>query len=250
VFLFFAIFAPLIKTPVVVILLLQKQMKVKALLNIFLFLVAVGLALLILRSILRPEKFKNVYYQRSDEIRVRLTAIRAIQAVYRNEHKKYAGDIDTLVTFVNNGVVHISKISGEIPKDMSQEAAFASGLISKTWETISARDKIVETDPKVNYESLKNFEFIPYCDGKKFEIQLGKISGNTYEIPVYRIDVPICDILSNLERTLTPQNANLLSRWVSNLLFNGLTNEKQFINQYQPMWLGSLSDASTAGSWE
>jgi len=225
-------------------------MKAKTLFNILLVIVALGLALLATRSILRPEKYKAVYNQRSEEVRNRLVTIRAAQAVYRNEFKKYAGEIDTLVDFVNNGVVHIIKTSGEIPENMTEEAAFKAGLIKKVVEKIPAKDKIIESDPNVNYENLRNFEFIPYGDGKKFEIQLGKISSKTYEIPVYRIDVPLDDILANLDRTITPRESSWSDKLFNRVFYSGLAEETQFKVKYRPLWLGSLNDASTSGSWE
>jgi hypothetical protein len=225
-------------------------MKVKTLFNILLVIVALVLALLATRSILRPEKYKAVYNQRAEEIRSRLITIRAVQAVYRNEFKKYAGDIDTLVEFVNNGVVHIIKTSGDIPDNMTEEEAFKAGLIKRVVETIPARDKILESDPNVTPESLRGFEFIPHADGRKFEIQLGTLSSKTYEIPVYRIDVPLDDILINLYRTISPRGSGTLSRFFNRVFYGGLANETQYKAKYRPMWLGSLTDASTSGSWE
>jgi hypothetical protein len=225
-------------------------MKAKTLLNILLVVVALGLAFLATRSILRPEKYKASYNQRAEEIRTRLITIRAVQAVYRNEFKKYAGDIDTLVDFANNGVVHIIKTSGDIPDDMTEEAAFKSGLIKKVVETIPAKNKILEIDPNVILENLKNFEFIPYGDGRKFEIQLGIIASRTYEIPVYRVDVPIDDILVNLNRTIIPKEASFLSKTFNRMFYSGLAQETQYKSKYRPMWLGSLTDAGTSGSWE
>jgi hypothetical protein len=225
-------------------------MKVKTLFNILLIVVALGLALLATRSILRPEKYKTAYNQRADEIKARLITIRAIQAVYRNEYKKYTDDMDTLNAFVNSGWVQIIKTSGDIPDDMTEEAAFKAGLIKKVVEKIPAKDKIVESDPNVNYESLKNFEYIPYCNGKKFTVQLGKLTSKTYEIPVYRIDVPLDDILADLDKTISPKEANIFSKIFNKLFYNNLAEETQFKDQYKPMWLGSLNDASTSGSWE
>ena len=225
-------------------------MKVKTLFNILLVIVALGLALLAMRSILRPEKYKIVYNQRADEVKTRLMTIRAVQAVYRNEFKKYTDDIDSLVDFVNNGTVHITKTSGDIPDDMTEEAAFKAGIIKKVVENIPAKDKIMEADPNLIAENLKNFELIPYCDGKKFEIQLGTISSKTYEIPVYRIDVQLDDILANLDRTISPKDAGIFSKITNKLFYTGLANETQFKALYKPMWLGSLNDSSTSGSWE
>jgi len=225
-------------------------MKVKTLFNILLIVVALILALMATRSILRPEKYKTVYIQRSEEVKERLMTIRAVQAVYRNEFKKYAGDIDTLVDFVNNGVVSIIKTTGEIPDNMSEDAAFKAGLIKKIEEKLPAKDKIVESDPNVDYNHLKNFEYIPNCDGKKFEIRLGTLSSKTYEIPVYRIDVPIDEILANLDKTIFPKETNMFTKMINKLFYNGLAEETQYKSQYKPMWLGSLTDSGTSGSWE
>jgi hypothetical protein len=225
-------------------------MKVKTLFNILLIVVALALALLATRSILRPEKYKISYNQRAEEVKARLMTIRAVQAVYRNEFKRYAGDIDSLVDFVNNGTVSVIKTTGEIPEDMSEEAAYKAGLIKKVVDVIPAKDKILEADPNLTAESLKNFELIPYCDGKKFEIQLGKLTSKTYEIPVYRIDVSLDDILANLDKTISPKEAGLFTKLINSLFYTGLAAETQYKSQYKPMWLGSLSDSSTSGSWE
>jgi hypothetical protein len=146
--------------------------------------------------------------------------------------------------------VHIIKTSGDVPEGMSDEAAFKAGLLKKVIEKIPAKDKILETDPNVKPESLKNFDLIPFCDGKKFEIQLGKISSKTYEIPVYRIDVPLDDVLANLNRTISPKEAGFFNKFWNKLFYSKLAQETQFKSQYKPMWLGSLQDASTSGSWE
>jgi len=225
-------------------------MKIKTLFNILLVIAALVLAVLATRSILRPEKYKALYNQRSEEIRTRLITIRAAQAVFRNEFKRYTGDIDSLVDFVNNGVVHIVKISGDIPENMTEEAAFKAGLIKKVVEAIPARNKILESDPNVNYENLKGFEFIPHNDGKKFQIQLGKISSKTYEIPVYRIDVPLDEILANLDRSINAQGTSAFRRFSNKVFYGGLAQETQYKVRYRPMWLGSLTDAGTSGNWE
>jgi len=225
-------------------------MKVKTLFNILLIIVALFLAILATRSVLRPEKYKSVYQQRAEEVRTRLTTIRTIQTVYRNEFKKFAGDIDTLVNFVNHGVVQIVKTTGEIPEDMSEEAAFKAGYIKKVVEAIPAKDKIFETDSKLTSENLKNFEYIPYSDGKKFEIQLGKVKSGKTEIPVYRIDVSLDDILVHLDKTISPRSANTYNKLFNKIFYSGLAEETQYKVLYQPIWLGSLTDASTSGSWE
>lgn len=225
-------------------------MKIKTLFNIFLVIAALGLALLAFRSIMRPEKFKLVYNQRHEEIKTRLITVRAIQAIYRNEFKKYAENMDELVAFVNEGNVHIEKMSGEIPEGMNELDAFKKGLIKKTVETVPAKEKIMESDPNLTEENFKNFALIPESGGKKFEIQLGKLSSKTYEIPVYRVDVSVDDVLVNMEKTITSTNSSGFAKLLDRVLYNNLAAENQYKILYKPMWLGSLNDASTSGSWE
>ena len=193
-------------------------MKVQTIFRIFLVIIVLVLSVMAFRSIMRPEKFKMVYTEREKEIRNRLTTIRAAQQVYKLENKKYAENIDDLVKFIKDGNITIVKISGSIPEGMSEKDAF-----------------------------LKNFQFIPENNGKKFEIQTAKIQN---DFQVYRIDVPLDNILANMQRSISPKNTNFITKGINAILYNGLEQEKQYKNLYKPMWLGSLTEAVTTGSWE
>ncbi|MBO4381688.1 MAG: hypothetical protein J5799_01985, partial [Bacteroidales bacterium] len=76
------------------------------------------------------------------------------------------------------------------------------------------------------------------------------IASRTYEIPVYRIDIPLDDILVNMDRSINPENAGVLSRLWNKIFYNNLSEEKQYRDQYADMYMGSLTEASTTGSWE
>lgn len=221
----------------------------KKVFQILLIIAAVFLAVLAFRSIMRPEKYKMVYEIRKEEIRNRLTTVRAVQAVYKNENKTYCGDIDSLADFAKNGTVSIVKNIGNIPEGMSEDAAFKAGLLRKETEKVKASEKIIETDP-ASANFLKDFQYIPHGEGKTFTIEKGSIASRTYEIPVYRIDVPLDDVLINMEENITPKNSNIFTRFINYILYDGLAEEEQYKVLYQPMWLGSLTEASTSGSWE
>ena len=222
-------------------------MKLKSLFRVFLVIVVLFFCVLILRSIMRPERFKQVYELRKTEIVTRLSAIRTIQVIYKNENKKYAADVDELVEFVENGYIQVTKIVGEIPEDMSEEDAFKKGLLKKETMKIPAKDKIMEADPKI---VLDNFQYIPYTDKQKFQIDTASISTATYSIPVYRIDVSRDEVLANMERSLMPENANVFNKLMNKILYTGLADENQYRLQYEGIWMGSLTEASTTGSWE
>ena len=112
-------------------------------------------------------------------------------------------------------------------------------------------EKILELDQKnLTPESFKNFTRIPYSDNKKYKIQTGVISNKNYEVPLYRIDVPIDDILINMDRTVTPENSNVFKKVWDKIFFNNLSEETQYKSLYPDLYMGSLTEASTAGSWE
>lgn len=221
----------------------------KTVFRVVLVVAALFLSVLAFRSIMRPEKFKLVYETRKTEIRNRLTTLRAVQAVYKNEYKTYASDIDSLAEFVENGKINIVNNIGNIPEGMSEDEAFKRGLLKKVTIQVPAKERIKETDPTVA-DFLSTFQYIPHNNGKKFTIQTGSIASKTYEIPVYRVDVPLDDILANMDENITPRNSNIFTRFFNYILYNGLAEEEQYRLQYGPMWLGSLTEASTSGSWE
>ena len=64
------------------------------------------------------------------------------------------------------------------------------------------------------------------------------------------IEVPLDDILVNMDRSINPENANVLSRLWNKIFYNNLSEENQYKSQYADMYMGSLTEASTAGSWE
>ncbi|MCQ2285840.1 MAG: hypothetical protein MJZ76_03065 [Bacteroidales bacterium] len=222
-------------------------MKAKTLFRILLVILVVFFSILAMRCIMRPERFKTVYELRHDAIATRLSAIRSIQTVYKNENKKFASSVDELVDFVENGHITIIKNIGEIPEDMTEEQAFKAGLLKKQEVIIPAKNKILELDPNIN---MKDFQYIPFADKKKFSIDTASISSATYSIPVYRIDVPIDDILVNMDRSIQPENANIFQKLWNKLFYSGLAEETQYKSQYKDMWMGSLTEASTTGSWE
>ncbi|MDR0206542.1 MAG: hypothetical protein LBI45_04720 [Bacteroidales bacterium] len=188
--------------------------------------------------------------QRSKEIKARLITIRAAQIVYRCEYKNYLDNLDSLVEFANNGMVHIVKISGNIPEEMTENEALRQGLIKKTVEICPAKTRIVNSDPNVTEESLKNFHLIPHTNNKKFEIQTGEIYGKTYTIPVFRIEVPLEDIFANSDQTISNKTINFWGFLFNKMFYNNLDKDIQYIANYSPLWLGSLTGASTSGSWE
>ena len=225
-------------------------MKTRSLISIILGIAVIFLAIFAARSIMRPEKFKNVYETRKTANVNNLLAIRSAQTVYKSVHKTYASSMDSLVDFVENGTVEIEKNVGHFPDTMTEAEAFKLGLIHKEVVSVPAIEKMLDLDDNLTRESFKNFQYIPFGDKKKYEVQVGSIASKTYEIPVYRIDIPLEDVLVNMDRSITPENAGVLKKIWNKIFYNKLAEEKQYKSQYGDIYMGSLTEASNAGSWE
>lgn len=225
-------------------------MKTRKIFSIFLIIVVVVLAIFAARSIMRPEKFRQVYELRKSANVTNLTTIRSAQTIYKNVFKKYASNMDSLVDFVQNGTVQIEKNVGHFPDTMSEAEAFKLGLIHKEVVEVPAIEKMLELDNKLTRENFKNFQYIPFSDKKEYTLQTGSIASKTYEIPVYKIDLPLDDILVNMDKSISPENCGALKKLWNKIFFNNLSEENQYKSQYGDMYMGSLTEASTAGSWE
>lgn len=200
---------------------------------------------------MRPGKFRSVYEQREDRIVECLEIIRNAQNVYKQETGKVSGDIDELYNFVQNGTITVeqTKMLKEVPKNMSEEDAFAQGYLEKTIVKIPAKRRMMENDKNLVESSLKNFNYIAET-GNKFKIDTASVESAGVIIPVYRIYLTVDDILANMQKTITPENSSAITKFWNSLLYRGLEDETQYRVQYRDIWMGALDNASVSGSWE
>ena len=226
-------------------------MKVQNLFRIVLVIIILFLTFMIFRSIMRPGKFKSVYEQREDRIVECLEIIRNAQNVYKQETGKVSGDIDELYDFVQNGTITVeqTKMLKEVPKNMSEEDAFAQGYLEKSVVKIPAKRRMMENDKNLVESSLKNFNYIAET-GNKFKIDTASVESAGVIIPVYRIYLTVDDILANMQQTIIPENSSAIAKFWNKLLYSGLEEETQYRVQYRDIWMGALDNASVSGSWE
>lgn len=205
------------------------------------------LAIATTRSIMRPQKFKTIYENRLEIVKQRLIAIRTIQNVYKNEHKTYATSIDSLVDFVNNGTVTIQRSQGFVPENMTEEEALKQGLIKREEVKVSVKSKVLDQDSTVN---LDNFQYIPYTNKEKFNIESGVIKGKNFDVPTYRIIVTKDVLFENMDNDIQTNTTNVFKKLWNQLLYSGLSEETIEKNKYKDVIMGSLTEAHTNGNWE
>ena len=221
-------------------------MKVQSLFRIVLVIIILFLTFMIFRSIMRPGKFKSVYEQREDRIVECLEIIRNAQNVYKQETGKVSGDIDELYDFVQNGTITVeqTKMLKEVPKNMSEEDAFAQGYLEKSVVKIPAKRRMMENDKNLVESSLKNFNYIAET-GNKFKIDTASVESAGVIIPVYRIYLTVDDILANMQQTIIPENSSAIAKFWNKLLYSGLEEETQYRVQYRDIWMGALDGTAT-----
>ena len=111
--------------------------------------------------------YQGILQLKFNYIKEKLITIRDVQAVYKNENKKFFADADSLADFALNGTVNIDKNVGEIPEGMNEKDALKAGLLRKETVQISAMEKVMETDNSRTPENFKNLQYVLGTDGPK-----------------------------------------------------------------------------------
>ena len=216
---------------------LFKIIKMKTVIQVLLFIVAVVLIYFIYQSIRKPldfEKAKDARYEATVE---RLKEIRKAEIAFKDVHGKFTGSWDTLINFVqNDSVVNVRKV-GELTDSMieaglSERKAIRLGLLIR--DTI--RESVLGSVFPKNFDA-ESLKYVP-VPGEPTEFHLGAtviITGSGIGVPVFEAKAHNNVILRGLDPQL-----------IINLNAQRRTNEK-----YPGLRVGSLTEAvNNAGNWE
>src|SRR5665647_3128704 len=166
---------------------LFKIIKMKTVLQISLFIVAVVLAFLIYSSIKKPIDFEKAKKARYDVTVEKLKDIRKVEVAYKEVYGKFTGSWDTLINFVmNEKVINVRKV-GELNDSMveagiTEKKAIEMGLIVRDSIRVKALEAIFGND----YDA-KSLKYIP-VPGEPTEFHLGAttiITGSGIGVPVF-----------------------------------------------------------------
>lgn len=216
---------------------LYKIIKMKTVLQILLFIVAVVLAYFIYQSIQRPldfEKAKDARYEATIE---RLKDIRKAELAYKDVYGRFTGSWDTLLNFViNDSVVNVRKV-GELTDSMveaglSERRAIRMGLLIRD----TVRESVLGSVFPKSYDA-NSLKYVP-VPGEPSEFHLGAtiiVTGSGIGVPVFEAKAHNNIILRGLDQQL-----------IINLNDQRRTNEK-----YPGLRVGSLTETvNNAGNWE
>ncbi len=203
--------------------------------NILLFLVILFLAWQVVKSIQAPIKFNNEQTMRERQVIERLIDIRNAEVLYKNANNKYTDNFDTLIQFCRNAEIPIVKIVPD-PTDTT-----FTRTINDTIGFVMVMDSLRGARENFNIADLK---YVPFAPNKEqFELEAGTIIRNeVIKIPVFEARTPYEVYLAN------PGNGFSEKEW--NQRRDNTKAEKESINRYAGLKVGSMDEASTDGNWE
>ncbi|MCM4168894.1 hypothetical protein KCTC52924_02592 [Arenibacter antarcticus] len=205
----------------------------KTILQIFLWLVSIGLGFMIYNSVNGPIKFNKVKQERFSKVISSLKDIRNSQEAYKTANGRYAKDFNTLISFVDTGNYIITQQRDssflEYDKhfgiDMLREVR-----IIDTLGTVSVKDSLFKKDDR--FKSMMNVPFA--ANGEKFEMKAAIIEKAGYKAPVFEAKI-------GKDVVLHDQPKALLARENSQINVDEVNGNV--------IKVGSLTEVSTSGNW-
>lgn len=191
-------------------------------------LIIIGLAYLIVNSIMEPVKFNKERAAREADAITLLKDIRTLQVAYKNVHNHYAPVMDSLIDFYNNGEMTIVKQIGS----MDDSLAVARKLVRRETIKMKVRDTILVDRKDFKVENLRT---IPYSDGDTVIMKsiIKTVSG--VNVPLFEADIPFNSLLKGMDHQL---------------LVN-LNYERTDQGRYPGLQVGSIDNPNNnAGNWE
>jgi hypothetical protein len=202
--------------------------------NIILFAIIVLLAWQVVKSIQAPIKFGNEQKAREAKVVERLIDIRNAEVLYKNANNKYTANFDSLILFCQNAEIPIVKIVPD-PTDTT-----FTRTINDTIGFVKVMDSLKADRDNFNINDIK---WVPFSQPQQnFELEAGMIKRSGIDIPVFEARTPYEVYLA------TPGEAFSEKEW--NQRRDNAKAEKESINRYAGLKVGSMEEATTDGNWE
>ena len=202
--------------------------------NIILFAIIVVLAIQVVKSIQAPIKFNKEQKARETRVVERLIDIRNAEVLYKNANNKYTNSFDSLIAFCQTAEIPIVKIVPD-PTDTT-----FTRTINDTIGYVKVMDSLKGGRDHFNVGDIK---FVPFSEPQQnFELEAGAIQRNGIDIPVFEARTPYAVYLN------TPGAAFSDKEWKQRV--DNAKAEKESINRYAGLKVGSMEEASTDGNWE
>ncbi|MBN2486960.1 MAG: hypothetical protein JXB34_13370 [Bacteroidales bacterium] len=190
---------------------------------------------LLYRNINRPIKFEKELEIRRTAAIQRLKDVRTIQVSFKDKYGKYTGSFDTLINFVKNDSIEISKFIETGPwnqDEMTKEEALKKGILKKIPAYIMASDSLWN-NPTYPIERIR---YIPFSGDVEFTIGSGELeTASKVKVQLFECYAKYSDLLKGMDKQL-----------VVNYI-----DERTKYGGFEGLKVGSLEEATNnAGNWE
>lgn len=193
--------------------------------KVVLSIIILVLAYLVYESIMRPLRFNREVASRDVKVIERLSDLRNSQQFFKKLNNKYAGNFDTLITFLETGEIPVVKMVPD-PTDTT-----FTRTINDTIGFVKVADSLFKAHKNFTLDSLR---YIPFSGKIPFEMAAGQIERGGIAVSVFEIKAPYKAYLQGLEKQL-----------IINLI-----KAKEDIERYPGLKVGSMDEPSTDGNWE
>lgn len=181
-------------------------------------LIVIGyLGYMLWETIQEPVRFNREKDRRSEIVVQNLKDIRSVQQMYRSLNDSFAPNFDTLMKFMIEGQIPVVNIIFD-PNDTT-----LTKTINDTLGYVSVADSLFGRRPNFVVNDL---QYIPFSDGKRFDMDAGKINRGGVLVPVFMAVAPKQEYLSEL-----PENQ---------------VNK----GSVKDLIVGSMTEPTTDGNWE
>ena len=203
--------------------------------NIILFAIILLLAWQVVKSIQAPIKFNTEQKAREAKVIERLLDIRNAEVLYKNATNKYTDNFDTLIDFCQNAEIPVVQM---ISKQNAEDSTYYT--VYDTIGFIKVMDSLKGGREDFNINELK---LVPFSQPQtNFELEASTKETSGIKIPLFEARTPYEVYLAQ------PGTAFNEKEWKQRV--DNLKAEKESINRYAGLKVGSLEEASTEGNWE
>jgi hypothetical protein len=191
--------------------------------------VIIILAWLVYRSPISLKEFQEETNFRKSAVVQDLKDIRTAQIAFKDKYRVYAGDFNSLLSFVKNDSLAVVKAIGETPDSLTESEALTAGIISRDTVFVPA------------YQSIFNQDYLDTRD-KRFPFDLDKLPTVPFSEEMFSIEA------GNIEKGKVVVQVFEVSTTYTTFL-NGLDATNKGIDLNNIIRVGSMSEVSINGNW-
>lgn len=191
--------------------------------------VIIILAWLVYRSPISLKEFQEETNYRKSAVVQDLKDIRTAQIAFKDKYRVYAGDFNSLLSFVKNDSLAVVKAIGETPDSLTESEALTAGIISRdtvfvpAYQSIFNQDYLDTRDERFPFD-LDKLPTVPFSE-EMFSIEAGNIEKGKVVVQVFEVSTTYTTFLNGLDATNKGIDLNNIIR------------------------VGSMSEVSINGNW-